>query len=134
MFNKTDIDVMMLFKFDFNHAILNFKKIGSKEFSFELNLILIWSRDYVLFKCNVKDNYQKNLKKFSSWGWIECQFPSIDQMFLSIDQIGIKNRSSHLESFVVNFFIFLNDWEFLSIDRSWIGNQSSHWETSKCIY
>ena len=41
MFDKTDIDVMMLFKFDFNHAILNFKTIASMKFSFDLNHILI---------------------------------------------------------------------------------------------
>ena len=57
MFDKTDIDVMMLFKFDFNHAILNFKTIASMKFSFDLNHILIWSRDYVLFKWNVKNGY-----------------------------------------------------------------------------
>ena len=38
-FGKTDIDIMMLFKFDFNHAILNFKTIASMKFSFDLNLI-----------------------------------------------------------------------------------------------
>ena len=41
LFDKTDIDVMMLFKFDFNHAILNFKTIASMKFSFNVNHILI---------------------------------------------------------------------------------------------
>ena len=41
LFDETDIDVMMLFKFDFNHAVLNFKTIASMKFSFDLNLILI---------------------------------------------------------------------------------------------
>ena len=41
MFDKTDIDVMMLFKFDFNHAILNFKTKALMKFSFDLNHILI---------------------------------------------------------------------------------------------
>ena len=57
LFDKTDIHVMMLFKFDFNHAILSFKTIALIKFSFDLNLILIWSRDYVLFKWNVKNGY-----------------------------------------------------------------------------
>ena len=41
LFDKTDIDVMMLFKFDFNHAILNFKTIASMKLSFDLNHIKI---------------------------------------------------------------------------------------------
>ena len=41
LFNKTVINVMMLFKVYFNHAILNFKAIASMKFSFDLNLILI---------------------------------------------------------------------------------------------
>ena len=40
LFNKTNIDVMMLFKFDFNHVKLNFNTIGSMKFSFNLNLTL----------------------------------------------------------------------------------------------
>jgi len=65
LFNKTDIDVMMLFKFDFNDAKLNLKTIASMKFSFDLNFTLIWSRDYVFFNWNDKSGYQKNLKKFS---------------------------------------------------------------------
>jgi len=38
---KIDIDVMMLFKFDFKYVILNFKAIASMEFSFDLNLFLM---------------------------------------------------------------------------------------------
>jgi len=41
LFDEIDIDVMMLFKFDFNHAVLNFKTIASMKFNFDLNLILI---------------------------------------------------------------------------------------------
>ena len=41
MSDKTDIDVMMLFKFDFNYVVLNFKIIASMKFSFDLNLILL---------------------------------------------------------------------------------------------
>ena len=57
LFDKTNIDVMMLFKFDFNLVIMNLETIASMEFSFDLNLILIWSRNYVLFKWNVKNSY-----------------------------------------------------------------------------
>ena len=41
LFDKTNIDIMTLFKFDFNHAILNFKTIASMKFSFDLDHILI---------------------------------------------------------------------------------------------
>ena len=41
LFDEIDIDIMMLFKFEFNHAILNFKAIASMKFIFDLNLILI---------------------------------------------------------------------------------------------
>ena len=35
---KTDIDVMMLFKYDIKYVKLNFKAIVSTEFSFDINL------------------------------------------------------------------------------------------------
>ena len=38
---KTDINVMMLFKFDIMYVRLNFKAIASMEFSFDLNLIMM---------------------------------------------------------------------------------------------
>ena len=57
LFAKTDIDVMMLFKFDFNPVIMNLETIASMKFNFDLNLILIWSRNYILFKWNVKNSY-----------------------------------------------------------------------------
>ena len=41
LFDKIDIDVMMLFKFDFNHAILNLKTITSVKFSFDHNHLRI---------------------------------------------------------------------------------------------
>ena len=84
---KFDIDVMMLFKFDIKYVRLNFKTIASMKFSFNLNLILMWSRNYVLFKWNVKNDYQKNLKNFqfhefwlieNSLRSIECSFRSIE--------------------------------------------------------
>ena len=98
LFDKTNIDIMTLFKFDFNHAILNFKTIASMKFSFDLNHILIWSRDYVLFKWNIKNGYQKNLKNLVSRVSTDWEFLLIDRMFLSINQTGIENRSSHPET------------------------------------
>ena len=127
LFDETDIDVMMLFKFDFNHAVLNFKTIASMKFSFDLNLILIWSRNCVLFKWNVKNGYQKNLKKFN--------FTSLDWLRIPFDRL---NRNQELiessRDFVMNFFNFLIDRIFLSIDQIGIENRLSYPETSKWIY
>ena len=75
---KIDIDVMMLFKFDFKYVRLNFKGIASMEFSFDLNLFLMWSRNYVLFKWNVKNGHQKLWK-------IQFSLISIDRESLSIN-------------------------------------------------
>ena len=81
-FGKTDIDIMMLFKFDFNHAILNFKTIASMKFSFDLNLI--WYDQETMFCSSEmsKNGYQKNLKNSISRVSTEREFPSIDRMFL----------------------------------------------------
>ena len=49
---KTDIDVMMLFKFDIKYFKLNFKAIASMEFSFDINLYLLCSYDGCLFMKN----------------------------------------------------------------------------------
>ena len=46
---KTDIDVMMLFKFQFKYVWLNFKAIASMEFSFDINLCLSCLYDGCLF-------------------------------------------------------------------------------------
>ena len=62
---KIDIDVMMLFKFDIKYDKLNFKAIASMKFSFDLNLILMWSRNYVLFKWNVKNQLPEKIEKNS---------------------------------------------------------------------
>ena len=74
---KTDIDVMMLFKFDIKYVRLNFKTIASIKFSFDLNLIMIWSRNYVLFKWNIKTVTRKIWKNFS--------FTSFDRSRISFD-------------------------------------------------
>ena len=39
---KTDIDVMMLFKFDIKYVKLKFKAIASMEFSFDINLSIMF--------------------------------------------------------------------------------------------
>ena len=49
---KTDINVMMLFKFDIKYVKLNFKAIASMEFSININLCLLWSYDGCLFMKN----------------------------------------------------------------------------------
>ena len=46
---------MMLF--DIKYVILNFKTETLMEFSFDLNLILMWLRNYVLFKWNIKNGH-----------------------------------------------------------------------------
>ena len=49
---KTDIDVMMLFKFEFQYVKLNFKAIASMEFSFDINIFLSCSYNGSLFMKN----------------------------------------------------------------------------------
>ena len=52
LFYKTDIDVMMLPKFDIKYVKLNFKAIASMEFSFDLIHNLLCSYDGSLFMKN----------------------------------------------------------------------------------
>ena len=61
---KTDIDVMMLFKFDIKYAKLNFKAIASMEFIFDINLCLSCSYDGCSFMKNRWKLLQKNFEKF----------------------------------------------------------------------
>ena len=49
---KTDIDIMMLFKFEFKYVELNFKAIASMEFSFDIKFCLLCSYDGCLFMKN----------------------------------------------------------------------------------
>ena len=51
-FIKTDIDVMMFFKFDIKYVKLNFMAIASMVFSFDLKLNLLCSYDGSLFMKN----------------------------------------------------------------------------------
>ena len=52
---KTDIDVMMLFKFEFKYVELNFKPIGSMEFSFDIKFHLSCSYGVCLFMKTVEN-------------------------------------------------------------------------------
>ena len=115
---KTDIDVMMLFKFDIKYDKLNFKAIASMKFSFDLNLILMWLRNYVLFKWNVK---KWLLEKFE-----KIQLHAFDRSRITFDWSNVLFDRSNgdqesIEStweFVMDLFNFLINREFLSID--WI--------------
>ena len=49
---KTDIDVMMFFKFEFKYVELNFKAITSMEFSFDIKFYLLCSYGGCLFMKN----------------------------------------------------------------------------------
>ena len=140
-FTKTDIDVVMLFKFDIKYVKLNFKARASMKFSFDLNLILMWSRNYVLFKWNIKKRYQNNLKKiqFHKFRSIENHLPSIKYSF-SIDRMAIENQSSQPETLWWISSIFRPIKNSLrsikcSFSIDWIGieSRSSHPETLKWI-
>ena len=77
---KIDIDVMMLFKFDFKYVKLNFKAIASIEFSFSLKLNLLCHMMVV--------SSWKLLKTASKKFWkIRISRVSIDQKLLSIDRV-----------------------------------------------
>ena len=52
---KTDIDVMMLFKFEFKYVELNFKAITSLEFSFDMKFYLLSSYGGCLFMKTVEN-------------------------------------------------------------------------------
>ena len=108
---------MMLFKFDFNHAILNFKTIALMKFSFDLNHILIWSRDYVLFNWNVKNGYQKNLKKLS--------FTSFDQLRIPFDRSNVSlNQSKLWKKPYQTFWMTQSTLDSYSIDQKGKFDQS----------
>ena len=49
---KTNIDVMMLFRFGIKYVKLNFKAIASMEFRFDINLCPLYSYDGCLFMKN----------------------------------------------------------------------------------
>ena len=72
---KTDIDVMMLFKFDIKYIKLNFKAIASMEFSFNINLYLLCSYDGCLFMKNCGKLFGENSRKFSFKSFDQSRIP-----------------------------------------------------------
>ena len=117
-FIKTDIGVMMLFKFNIKYVKLNFKAITSIEFSFNLKLNLLCSYDSCLFVKNRWKLLQKIFGKFkfykiqsiencfrliewnndqSVWfDWYSIACRSIEFSF-SIDQAVMEYESSHTD-------------------------------------
>ena len=75
---KTDIDVMMLFKFEFKYVKLIFKAIASMKFSFDINLYL--SGSYV--GCLFMKNHRKLPYKISG----NSSFTSFDQSKIAFDR------------------------------------------------
>ena len=89
---KTNIDVMMFFKFDIKYVKLNFKAIASMEFSFDINLCLLCSYDGCLFMETVENCLVEILENSISRVSTDQEFPSINQMFL-FNRLN-KNRES----------------------------------------
>ena len=84
-FIKTDIDVMMLFKFDIKYVRLNFKAIASMEFNFYLKLNLLCSYDGSLFMKNCWKLLGENSGKFN--------FMSFDQSRIPFNRSNVPFRS-----------------------------------------
>ena len=78
---------MMLFKFDIKYVKLNFKAIGSMEFSFGLKLNLLCSYDDSLFMKNRWKLLGENSKKFifTSFDWSRIPFDRSNVPFQSIE-------------------------------------------------
>ena len=75
---ETDIDVMMLFKFDVKYVRLNFKAIASMKFIFGLKLNLLCSYDGRLFMKTIENYFRKILENSS--------FMCFDQSKITFDQ------------------------------------------------
>ena len=118
---ETDIDVMMLFKFDLKYVKLNFKAIASMELSFDIKLYLLCSYDGCLFMKNRWKLLQKffGIFEFHEFRTIENYFRSIEwnndqsvwfdwysiasrsiKCSFSIDQAMIEYQSSQLDCLV----------------------------------
>ena len=123
-FLKTDIDVMMLFKFDIKYVKLNFKAIASMELSFDIKLYLLCSYDGCLFMKNRWKLLQKffGIFEFHEFRTIENYFRSIEwnndqsvwfdwysiasrsiKCSFSIDQAMIEYQSSQADRLVRTF-------------------------------
>ena len=99
---KTDIDVMMLFKFEFKYVELNFKARASMEFSFDIKLNLLCSFDGCLFMKNRWKLLQKILENssFTSFNRSKIAFnrlsETVTNLFDSIDIRLLVDRSNVL--------------------------------------
>ena len=62
---KTNIDVMMLFKFNIKYVKLNLKAIVSMVFSFDLKLNLLCSYDGYLLMKTIENCFRKILENSS---------------------------------------------------------------------
>ena len=83
-FIKTDIDAMMLFKFDIKYVKLNFKAIASMVSSFDLKLNLLCSYDGSLFMKNQWKLLGENFGKFS--------FTSFNRLRIPFDRSNVPFR------------------------------------------
>ena len=63
---KTDIDVMMLFKFEFKYVKLNFKAVASMEFGFDIKFYLSCSYDVYIFMKIVEKLFIVSLQKLKT--------------------------------------------------------------------
>ena len=99
---KTDIDVMMLFKFDIKYAKLNFKAVASMESSFDINLCLLCSYDGCLFIKNHWNCFRKFLENLSFTNFnqskiaLDWSSETMTNMFDSIDIRLLVDRSNVL--------------------------------------
>ena len=124
-FIKTDIDVMILFKFDIKCVKLNFKAIASMEFCFDLKLNLLCSYDGSLFMKNHWKLLDENSRKLS--------FTSFDRLRIPFDRSNVPFRSIEQESRIdqvnprvyAEFIKISTNWEFLSINQILI-DQGTH--------
>ena len=89
-FIKTDIDVMMLFKFDIKYVKLNFKAIASMVFIFNFKLNLLYSYNGSLFMKNRWKLLGKNSRKFS--------FTSLDLSRIPFNRSNVPFQSIKQES------------------------------------
>ena len=89
-FIKTDIDVMMLFKFDIKYVKLNFKAIASMVFIFNFKLNLLYSYNGSLFMKNRWKLLGKNSRKFS--------FTSLDRSRIPFNRSNVPFQLIKQES------------------------------------
>ena len=116
-FIKTDIDVMMLFKFDIKYVKLNFMAIASKEFP-SINRMFLF---------NQSNGNQESIK--STWDFVInlFNFWPIENSFRLIFLYDRSNRNRELiessRMFIKIFFIISINWGIHLINRKlWILN------------